>query len=218
MRASLQAALRAQHAACGQQPVPSHAERVRDLRALPRFVREQRDALCAAIDADRGHRPPHKTLLVEIVPVIVDWRRIPGAANRVRPQPQGVVGVIAPWNFPLLLSPLPLVSIFATGNRALVKMSENSRDRRHPLPAGGWRMRSNMLEHPCGEGSREPCIEASGQEAVRLLPRSLLPPAMTARQRAAITSGTSTALAAYCAENSRCTAATLGWSLMTMYG
>ncbi|MEI7784816.1 MAG: aldehyde dehydrogenase family protein, partial [Betaproteobacteria bacterium] len=32
-----------------------------------------------------------------------------------------------PWNFPLNLSMCPLASIFAAGNRAMVKMSENSR-------------------------------------------------------------------------------------------
>jgi coniferyl-aldehyde dehydrogenase len=32
-----------------------------------------------------------------------------------------------PWNFPLNLSFVPLTSIFAAGNRAMVKMSENSR-------------------------------------------------------------------------------------------
>ncbi len=48
-------------------------------------------------------------------------------SNRVIPQPLGVVGVIVPWNFPLFLSVGPLVSIFAAGNRAMVKMSENSR-------------------------------------------------------------------------------------------
>jgi coniferyl-aldehyde dehydrogenase len=49
------------------------------------------------------------------------------ASNRVMPQPLGVVGVIVPWNFPLNLSLLPLVAILAAGNRAMVKMSENSR-------------------------------------------------------------------------------------------
>jgi len=49
------------------------------------------------------------------------------ASNRVVPQPLGVVGVIVPWNFPLNLSFLPLVAIFAAGNRAMVKMSEHSR-------------------------------------------------------------------------------------------
>jgi len=38
-----------------------------------------------------------------------------------------VVGVIVPWNFPLNLSIVPLIGIFAAGNRAMVKMSENSR-------------------------------------------------------------------------------------------
>jgi coniferyl-aldehyde dehydrogenase len=38
-----------------------------------------------------------------------------------------VVGVIVPWNFPLNLSLVPLTYIFAAGNRAMVKMSENSR-------------------------------------------------------------------------------------------
>jgi len=35
--------------------------------------------------------------------------------------------VIVPWNFPLNLSLIPLVAVFAAGNRAMVKMSENSR-------------------------------------------------------------------------------------------
>jgi rhodanese-related sulfurtransferase len=38
-----------------------------------------------------------------------------------------VVGCIVPWNFPINLSFAPLVGIFAAGNRAMVKMSENSR-------------------------------------------------------------------------------------------
>ena len=56
----------------------------------------------------------------------VDLFIFPGSSNRVMPQPLGVVGVIVPWNFPLFLSFSPLVSIFAAGNRAMVKMSENS--------------------------------------------------------------------------------------------
>jgi coniferyl-aldehyde dehydrogenase len=57
----------------------------------------------------------------------VDWRSFFGASNRVIAQPLGVVGVIVPWNFPLNLSLVPLSYIFAAGNRAMVKMSENSR-------------------------------------------------------------------------------------------
>ena len=57
----------------------------------------------------------------------VDLLAFAGARNQLIPQPLGVVGVIVPWNYPLMLSFGPLVSIFAAGNRAMVKMSENSR-------------------------------------------------------------------------------------------
>jgi len=50
-----------------------------------------------------------------------------GAKNRVIPQPLGVVGLIVPWNFPVNLSFSQLCAVFAAGNRAMVKMSENSR-------------------------------------------------------------------------------------------
>jgi coniferyl-aldehyde dehydrogenase len=128
-------------------PVPSLDERKADLRSLQRFVRDHKEAICAAISADYGHRSRHETLLAEIFPVVdgidhvvkhlrrwmkpqrrgVDLRNFLGARNRVIPQPLGVVGVIVPWNFPLNLSLIPLTYIFAAGNRAMVKMSENSR-------------------------------------------------------------------------------------------
>lgn len=145
--AGLAAALALQRAACRAHPLPTFAERKRDLQTLQRFIREHTDALCAAISADYGNRSHHETLLAEIFPAIdgidhvvkhlkkwmkpqrrsVDWRTFPGARNRVLPQPLGVVGVIVPWNFPVNLSLVPLTYIFAAGNRAMVKMSENSR-------------------------------------------------------------------------------------------
>jgi len=145
--AELAAALAVQRAACLAHPVPTLAERKRDLHTLQRFIREHKDALCEAISADYGNRSRHETLLAEIFPAIdgidhvvshlkrwmkpqrrnVDWRTFPGAHNRVLPQPLGVVGVIVPWNFPVNLSLVPLTYILAAGNRAMVKMSENSR-------------------------------------------------------------------------------------------
>ena len=139
--------LQTQRAAYLAHPVPTLAERQPDLRTLARFVREHNDAICEAISADYGHRSRHETLLAEVVPVLDDikntlknlagWmkpqsrsidRLVFGlASNRVIPQPVGVVGVIVPWNFPLNLSFIPLAAIFAAGNRAMVKMSENSR-------------------------------------------------------------------------------------------
>ncbi len=143
----IDAALALQRQAYLAHPVPTLAERTADLRTLQRFVREHQEALCDAISADYGHRSRHETLLAEVLPVVdgidhvlkhlrswmksqrrsVDWRNFLGASNRVIPQPLGVVGVIVPWNFPLNLSLVPLTYILAAGNRALVKMSENSR-------------------------------------------------------------------------------------------
>jgi coniferyl-aldehyde dehydrogenase len=143
----LQAALELQRRACASDPVPSLARRRADLAALRRFILENREALIEAVDRDYGSRSRHETLFAELVPVLdgirharrhlrkwmrpqrrgVDLLVFPGARNRVVPQPLGVVGVIVPWNFPINLTFSALTSIFAAGNRALVKLSENSR-------------------------------------------------------------------------------------------
>jgi coniferyl-aldehyde dehydrogenase len=143
----LEAALDAQRRAYARHPVPTYRERVVDLDALRRFLLENRDALIEAVNADYGNRSRHETLFGELVPVLdgikhtrrhlrrwmrpqrrsVDLLLFPGARNRVLPQPLGVVGVIVPWNFPINLMFLPLTAIFAAGNRAMVKLSENSR-------------------------------------------------------------------------------------------
>ena len=47
-----------------------------------------------------------------------------GAKAWIEFQPKGVVGVIAPWNFPVNLVMSPLAGVFAAGNRAMVKTSE----------------------------------------------------------------------------------------------
>ena len=47
-----------------------------------------------------------------------------GAKSILKPTPLGTVGLISPWNFPVGLVFYPLASIFAAGNRAMVKPSE----------------------------------------------------------------------------------------------
>jgi coniferyl-aldehyde dehydrogenase len=143
----LSQALALQRQAHRAHPAPTLAERRADLRTLARFVHEHRPSLLDAISADYGHRSAHETLMTEVAPVLAsirhalqhlrDWMRPQRrgvdrlsfglASNHVLPQPLGVVGVIVPWNFPLNLSFVPLASIFAAGNRAMVKLSENSR-------------------------------------------------------------------------------------------
>ncbi len=48
---------------------------------------------------------------------------LPGRA-RVFYQPLGVVGIVSPWNYPLSLALMPLISAIAAGNRAILKPSE----------------------------------------------------------------------------------------------
>jgi coniferyl-aldehyde dehydrogenase len=143
----LQSTLAAQRAAYARHPVPSRRERSADLGALERLLLENREALIEAVNRDYGSRSRHETLFGELVPALdgirharrhlrrwmrpqrraVDLRLFPGARNRVLPQPLGVVGIIVPWNFPVFLMLMPLAAALAAGNRAMVKLSENSR-------------------------------------------------------------------------------------------
>ena len=144
--AEFEQCLARQRAAYLADPVPSRAQRVADLKALARLLKDNRDALVDAINRDYGNRSSFETMFAEYLVVLdgirdtikhlkgwmkplkrhVDAMMYPLARNRVIAQPLGVVGVIVPWNFPINLSFAPLTSIFAAGNRAMVKMSENS--------------------------------------------------------------------------------------------
>jgi coniferyl-aldehyde dehydrogenase len=147
VRKNLQATLNRQRAAHLAHPYPSLAERKADLLKLQSFIRDHRDAIAHTISQDYGNRSVHETLFAEIFAVIdgvdyvlkhlkkwmrpqrrsVDLLNFFGAKNQVIPQPLGVVGSIVPWNFPINLSFTGLIYTFAAGNRAMVKMSENSR-------------------------------------------------------------------------------------------
>ena len=47
-----------------------------------------------------------------------------GGRSRIEYQPLGVVGIIAPWNFPVNMVFAPLAGVLAAGNRAMIKPSE----------------------------------------------------------------------------------------------
>src|SRR5258708_24546357 len=51
---------------------------------------------------------------------------VPHRVHRVEYRPYGVVAVIAPWNFPLILSMAPIVSALIAGNTVVYKPSEFS--------------------------------------------------------------------------------------------
>jgi coniferyl-aldehyde dehydrogenase len=139
--------LKQQRAAYHADPAPGLEQRKTDLLALKTMISDNTEAIIDAINKDYGNRSRHETLFAELILTLdginfaikhlkrwmktqrrgIDLTVYPGAKNRVIPQPVGVVGVIVPWNFPLQLCFVPLTYIFAAGNRAMVKMSENSR-------------------------------------------------------------------------------------------
>lgn len=142
----LRAAFEKQRRAYLAEPAATLDQRKQDLSTLKRLLNDNRDAVIDAISEDYGNRSRHETLFAEVIAVTdgindairhlkkwmkpqrrhVDSTLYPGARNRVYPQPLGVVGLIIPWNFPVNLSFSQLTSAFAAGNRAMVKLSENS--------------------------------------------------------------------------------------------
>jgi len=125
---------------------PGHAERVADLRTLHRMLVDNHDALVAAVNKDFGCRCAFETKFAETfmaqdatldaIKHLKKWMKpirrhldptqFPLASAWTFPQPVGVVGVVVPWNFPIAMAFQPLIGILAAGNRAMIKMSENS--------------------------------------------------------------------------------------------
>ena len=46
------------------------------------------------------------------------------ARAHVEYQPLGVIGIVAPWNYPMSLALMPLATALAAGNRVMIKPSE----------------------------------------------------------------------------------------------
>lgn len=133
----------AQRRAFQAEPEPTLAVRLDRLRRLETLLHSHVDEIAAAIDADFSGRSTVETRLLEFFPCLEGlayarrhlkrWMRsedrhvslwfLPGKAT-VRWQPLGVVGIVAPWNYPLYLAIGPLTAALAAGNRAMVKPSE----------------------------------------------------------------------------------------------
>lgn len=126
-----------------EQPFPTLDQRLRWLDDLDRSIRGHLPQIQQALNRDFGHRCEEETLLAEVMGSLkalsyarkhlkswmkprsrrVDMTFQPATA-RVIPQPLGVVGIMAPWNYPFGLVMKPLVSALAAGNRVMIKPSE----------------------------------------------------------------------------------------------
>ena len=126
-------------------PAPTPAERLDRLARLRAAVSENEARFEQAISADFGHRSQIETAIAETLLVLGEikhaakhlrkWMapqriatalQFAPAKNRLMPQPLGVVGIIAPWNYPLQLTLAPAVGALAAGNRVMIKPSELS--------------------------------------------------------------------------------------------
>ena len=130
-------------AAAARDGTPDAARRRALLAALVQGLLARADAFVAAVDADYEGRGAEETLLAEImVPLAAAhlararlrrWMRprrvgVPfhfwPAHAAMQPAPKGVIGIMAPWNYPVQLVLMPLVDAIAAGNRVAVKPSE----------------------------------------------------------------------------------------------
>lgn len=124
-------------------PMSSLQQRLDKLNALKRALLSAKTPLCEALSQDYGQRSTHDSLMADILPCVTNinytikhlkkWmkpsRRHSGlmlapAKVEVIYQPLGVVGIVVPWNFPVMLSLGPLITALAAGNRAMLKLSE----------------------------------------------------------------------------------------------
>jgi coniferyl-aldehyde dehydrogenase len=123
-------------------PLPL-TKRIEALGTLLQSVLKHEDSLAEALKSDFGHRSPHETRLLEVIPVVdeirymkrnlrhwmkprfapVNWQFLPSRA-RIIYQPLGVVGIIGAWNYPILLTLSPLINALAAGNHVMIKPSE----------------------------------------------------------------------------------------------
>ncbi|MFM5163667.1 coniferyl aldehyde dehydrogenase [Aeromonas rivipollensis] len=129
--------------ACQAHPMPSLEQRRNRLSALKGALLAHKQALCDALALDYGQRSDYDSLVADILPCVMQinyslkrlkgWmrptRRHPGlllapARVEVHYQPLGVIGIMVPWNFPVMLSLGPLIGAIAAGNRAMIKLSE----------------------------------------------------------------------------------------------
>ena len=139
----LQARLQAMRSANRRDGAPDRTRRLDRLSRVAALVKDNQAAIIAAVDADFGGRSREETLLGEVFTTLssvrhaksqlAKWMRprrramdlaFRPARARLLPQPLGVVGIISPWNYPLLMALSPLVGALAAGNRAMLKPSE----------------------------------------------------------------------------------------------
>ncbi len=124
---------------------PTYEQRRSDLIRLRDALKRRLDEMTRTVSSDFGHRSVHESRIADGMTAFneinhllkhlrrwmrprraaVGWRLLPARAQ-IRPMPLGVVGVIAPWNYPVNLALIPLATAIAAGNHVYLKPSEHT--------------------------------------------------------------------------------------------
>ena len=139
----LQAQLARLQGAFDQDRSPSLADRRDRIDRIGKMIVQHKEDFCSVLSRDFGHRSASETIALELAPLMGSIRHTRAhlrqwmkpehrgrsleflqMKNWVQYQPLGVVGIMVPWNYPLLLSLGPLIDVLAAGNRAMIKPSE----------------------------------------------------------------------------------------------
>jgi coniferyl-aldehyde dehydrogenase len=138
----LERLLDAQRIAQSSDPIPDAATRRDRIDRFVAAVLEHATELAEALQADFGSRPLTTSLELDILSGLEtietarerleEWMApaplpagMEGAVPAViQTRPKGVVGVIGPWNFPVLLVFVPAAEALAAGNRVMIKFSD----------------------------------------------------------------------------------------------
>lgn len=124
-------------------PYRGYEQRISDLKAVKKMLLDNQQAFIDAMSQDFGHRCEDDSRVGDLLTTVSginysikklkSWMRpqrkhigilFQPAKGHILYQPVGVVGIIAPWNYPLFLSLGPLTAALAAGNNAMIKMSE----------------------------------------------------------------------------------------------
>mgnify|MGYP000447424651 FL=1 len=122
---------------------PSYQERINDLKTLKALIVNNQQAFIDAMSQDFGHRSAEDSRIGDILTTVMginytikklkSWMKpekkhigilFQPAKGEVVYQPKGVIGIIAPWNYPVFLAFGPLTAALAAGDTAMIKMSE----------------------------------------------------------------------------------------------
>lgn len=125
------------------EPFPVSAKRKDKLKKLNAAIITNKQRFVEAANQDFSVRAEYDTLVADLTPTVSHIRYLCRHIDAfMKPQsktagwqffpskvwieyvPKGVVGIIAPWNYPIQLALVPLATAIAAGNKVMIKLSE----------------------------------------------------------------------------------------------